>query len=47
MGANTVCSGQGFALVVRGGFAGSGSGLGWSLACPALLLTLAVRQRDE
>jgi hypothetical protein len=30
----TGCSGQGFALVVRGGFAGNGTGLQWSLARP-------------
>jgi hypothetical protein len=31
---NNACSGQGFALVVRGGFAGNGFGLQWSLARP-------------
>jgi hypothetical protein len=31
---NNACSGQGFALVVRGGFAGNRSGLRWNLARP-------------
>jgi hypothetical protein len=31
---NNACSGQGFALVVRGGLAGNGSGVLWSLARP-------------
>jgi len=36
------CSGQGFALRIRGALAGNHPGSRWNLACPALPLQLVV-----